>query len=397
MKILNLPIKIKAGLFILALLCTGLLSAWKFTLPKNSEPYWPVSSANKEGVDQVVLDEIHADIQAGDYGLIDHFLLIRNGKIIADHSYEQDYKSIAKNYDTTNHMYNYDHPDWHPFYQGTKLHSLQSVTKSITSAALGIAIDKGHLSGVNIKIADLFKDYKFDSDDPRMMQMKLEDLLTMQAGIKWDEASYDEADNSCVLMEASEDWIQFVFDQGMDMEPGKQFEYNSGASVLIGKVIHLVTGKYADEWAEEKLFKPLGIENYYWKKTPLGEIDTEGGLYLSSHDLAKIGYLFLHKGKWEGKQIISEDWIEKSISAIIPDLSPPGDGREPGYGYQWWVPEHKGGKTKIFAGNGYGGQFVLVAPEYDMLAVFNGWHIHGNPEKFTWNVLMQKILPASKL
>ena len=386
----------KKGFIFSSLFLALLVSAWQWAPMLENESYWPRSTAEKEGVEQAVLDEIHSDIQAGHYGLIDHFLLIRNGKIIADHAYEQDYARIAANYDTTHHMYNYDHPDWHPFYKGSQLHSLQSVTKSITSAALGIAIDEGLLSGVDVKIAELFKDYAFDKHDSRMMNMSLEDLLTMRAGIKWDEASYDEADNSCILMEASEDWIQFVFDQGMDMEPGKSFEYNSGASVLIGKVIHLVTGMYADKWAEEKLFKPLGIENYYWKKTPLGEIDTEGGLYLSSHDLAKIGYLFLHKGKWEGKQIISEDWVEKSVSPIIPDLSPPGDGREPGYGYQWWVPQHNSGSTKIFAGNGYGGQFVLVAPDYDMLAVFNGWHIHGTPKKFTWNVLTRKILPASK-
>ena len=96
--------------------------------------------------------------------------------------------------------------------------------------------------------------------------MTLEDLLTMRSGIEWNEASYDESDNSCILMEASDDWIQFVLDHPSDTIPGTIFEYNSGASVLLGKIVRLSTGKRIDQWAEEKLFQPLGIKNYYWKK-----------------------------------------------------------------------------------------------------------------------------------
>lgn len=397
--------KIKHTIYFLSLFVGGLLLITLGCATKKdangqsglslATPTWPHSTPQSEGIDPTIITSLHQDISTGKYGLIDHFLFIRNGKIVADHAYEQDYEKVAAQYDTTNHQYNYDHPAWHPFYNGTKLHSLQSVTKSITSAALGIAIDEGYLSGVAIKVMPLFKEYKMDLTDPRRQNITLEDLLTMRSGIEWDESNYSEVDNSCIVMELSDDWIQYVLDQPMDADPGTQFEYNSGASVLIGKIIHLTTGKRADKWAEEKLFGPLGITDYYWKRTPKGEIDTEGGLYLSSHDLAKIGYLFLHKGKWGDQQVISEQWVEKSTSPVIPGINP-GASYNPGYGYQWWVPEQKDGKTTIFAGNGYGGQFVMVAPAYNIVSIFNGWNIHDRPEKFTYNALQRVILPAIK-
>ena len=210
----------------------------------------------------------------------------------------------------------------------------------------------------------------------------------MQSGIEWDEENYDEADNSCILMEGSEDWIQFILDHPMDTIPGTTFEYNSGASVLLGKIVREATGKRIDKWAEEKLFEPLGIEEYYWKVTPKGEIDTEGGLYLDAYDLAKIAYLMLNHGTWEGLQIVSKQWVSNSLT---PHVSFNG---ESGYGFQWWIPVHDEGQAIIFAGNGYGGQFLQVVPQYDLIVVFNGWNIHDRPEKSSWRALQQRILPA---
>ena len=359
---------------------------------------WDKSTPEKEGVDAGVLKSIHKDIEDGRYGLIDHFLVIKNGNIIADHSYVQDYETIALEYDTTNDQYNYDHPDWHPFYKGTNLHSLQSVTKSITSALLGIAIDEGLIKSTDINPMMMFHGYDQDID-PRRLAITLHDLLTMRSGIQWNEMiSYDSNENSCIMMEAADDWIQFVLSQPMKNDPGTVFNYNSGVSVLLGKLVRNATGKRIDKWAEEKLFGPLGITEYYWKETPLGEIDTEGGLYLSSHDLAKIGYLFLQDGKWGGTQIISKEWVQKSTSPIIPDISPNNNRKDRGwgYGYQWWVPLNENGTTKLFAGNGYGGQFLMVSPEHDLVVVFNGWNIHSGSELSSRMATQDRILPAIK-
>jgi CubicO group peptidase (beta-lactamase class C family) len=356
---------------------------------------WPVSTPAEQGIDPAVIDAMVADMEAGRYGLIDHFTLIRNGYLVADHHFDQDYESIAAAYDSTNHQYNYDHPDWHPYYQGTELHTLQSVTKSVTSVALGIAVDRGLISGVEAPALSFFDSYEPDRSDPLWADMKLEDLLTMRSGIEWaEDTPYTDPNNSCILMEASEEWMPFVLGHPMDADPGTVWEYNSGASVLLGGIVHQATGQRIDAWAEENLFEPIGIDEFYWKITPSGEVDTEGGLYLAAQDLARIGYLFLRGGRWGQEQLVSQEWVEASTSPIVPDIQPENGRQDPGYGYQWWVPDHDGTEAEVFAGNGYGGQFLLVAPDYDVVAVFNSWNIHGGAEKSTWRALQELILPA---
>ena len=118
---------------------------------------WPTSTPAAQGIDPAAIDSLVADIEGGEYGLVDAFMLIRNGYVVANHRFTHDYATIAAEYDTTNHMYNYDHPDWHPYLHGTDLHSLQSVTKSVTSAALGIAMDEGLLGGVEIPVMPFFE------------------------------------------------------------------------------------------------------------------------------------------------------------------------------------------------------------------------------------------------
>lgn len=350
---------------------------------------WETSTLEKEGFDAKAINEFVEDIRKGKYGLVDHFLMIRHGRVVADHHFEHDYEKISAKYDPVDEQYDYDHPNWHPYYQGTELHTLQSVTKSITSIGVGIAIDEGHIpDGVETPAMSFFEDFEHDLDDPRKKSMRLHDLLTMRSGITWNEmTSYDDERNSCIQLEMSDDWIQFVLDQPMREDPGTRFDYNSGVSVLIGKVARVATGKRIDKYLESKLFEPLGIDEYYWKKTPKGEIDTEGGLYLAPHDLARIGYLFLRNGQWNGKQIVSQEWVELSTSPVVEDV---------GYGFQWWVDKQKNGRSEIYSGKGYGGQFPIVIPEHDLVIVFNAWNIHGAPEMSTQQAVENRILPAIK-
>ena len=355
---------------------------------------WPTSTAAAEGIDQGAIDSLVVDIENGDYGLVDHFLLIRHGRVVADYHFSQDYAAIAAQYDTTEHQYNYDHPAWHPYYRDTDLHTLQSVTKSVTSAALGIAIDDGLIEGVNVPVLPYFDDYEHDTSDPRKRAITLEDFLTMRSGIEWNtQGAYGSGNHSTDLLEASDEWVRFVLEQPTDAAPGSRFEYNDGVSVLLGKILREATGQRIDEWARERLFEPIGITEFYWKITPDGEADTEGGLYLSTEDLARIGYLFLRGGEWNGCQIVSRQWVEASTAPVVPDVAPDNDRPDPGYGYQWWILDAQDGATRVFAGNGYGGQFVLVSPEHDIVAVFNGWNIHGGGNRSTLRALQERILP----
>lgn len=353
---------------------------------------WETSTPQAEGIHPDSIAAIVADMEAGKYGYIDAFMLIRHGRVVANYRFEQDYETLAAQYDTTNYQYNYDHPDWHPYYNGTDLHSLQSVTKSVTSAALGIAIDEGHIESVDVPVMPYFEAYQPFATDDRKEATTLEDFLTMRSGLQWnDTGGYTNDEHDTIKLEASEDWIRFVLDKPTDAEPGTRWQYNDGVSVLIGTIIREATGQRADVWSREKLFEPIGIDTFYWKITPLGEADTEGGLYLRTEDLARIGYLFLRGGDWNGTQVISREWVEASTAPVVPHIRGP---QSIGYGYQWWVPRQENGQTRIFAANGYGGQFLLVSPEHDIVAVFNGWTIHERPNKSTFVALQQRILPA---
>jgi CubicO group peptidase (beta-lactamase class C family) len=274
-------------------------------------------------------------------------------------------------------IYNYYDPAWHPYYKRTALHTMQSVSKSVTSALIGIAIARGEISNIDVPVLPYFSAFKV-KPDPRRDRMRLRHLLTMSTGIRWDESStsYTDAKNNCAEMEASDDWIQYVLDQPMAAEPGTTFVYNSGATELLSYIIKQATGREADDYAKEHLFAPLGIDDYYWKRTPRGLADTEGGLYLRPRDLAKFGYLYLKDGVWDGKRILPADWTKESTRWHI-DAGRSGRG----YGYKWWLLSRKGqGTYDAYAALGYGGQRLIVVPELDLIAVFTGWNIYDKPE-----------------
>lgn len=364
---------------------------------------WEYSTLEKEGFNPDPITHFMEDLAAEKYGRVDHFLLIRHGRIVAEKKIDRNYDALAANLDPderltpnfSNPLYNYDDAELHPYYQGTDLHTVQSVTKSINSAAFGIAIDEGHIDGIDAPIMPFFDAYEFDKSDPRKERLTVEDLLTMRTGIAWDdEGGFGSETDSTYALENSETWIQFILDQPMYEEPGAVFKYNDGASVLLGKILHEATGQRVDAWAREKLFRPIGIDDFYWKITPDGEADTEGGLYLSAHDMARIGYLYLRDGLWDGKRIISEDWVRRSVASNVPSSST-GDNSSPfGYGYQWWVPEDGKGGALGFAGYGLGGQRIMVFPEQDVVAVFQGWDPVGEYWKAS-NVFVKDVLPAA--
>jgi CubicO group peptidase (beta-lactamase class C family) len=342
---------------------------------------WSHSTPEAEGVDASILEAFHRDLASGKHGYVDGMLVIRNGRIVFEKSYDHtdDYSRLFEGKGDGG-IYNYYDPDWHPYYRKGPLHTLQSVSKSVTSMLLGIAKQKGALADLDAPALPLFEGFRTRGDDQRWRALTLRHLLTMTSGIEWDETTVDYTDpkNSCAAMEASDDWVQFVLDREMAAEPGKGFVYNSGVTELLGQILKNATGTDPDAYASEQLFRPLGIESWYWKKTPTGLSDTEGGLYLTARDLAKVGYLYLRDGAWEGKRILPEGWVAESTAPAVEATSNPA--RERKYGYQWWLLPYEGSKRSWApAALGYGGQFLFVVPEYDLVAVFTGWNIYGGP------------------
>jgi CubicO group peptidase (beta-lactamase class C family) len=139
----------------------------------------------------------------------------------------------------------------------------------------------------------------------------------------------------------------------------------------MSEIIRSATGQHVDRYAEQQLFGPLGIRDYHWKKTPTGHPDSEGGLYLEAEDLARIGQLYLDAGVWKGTRILPAGWARESTMRHVERVNAGGAG----YGYQWWRMDRQG--KEVWAGNGFGGQFLFVLPEYRLVAVVNSWNVFG--------------------
>ncbi|HEY4304888.1 MAG TPA: serine hydrolase [Gemmatimonadaceae bacterium] len=363
-------------LSLIAVLAAGSVSAQSIT-----QWSWPVAaSPSVVGVNKAVLDSIDREIGSGQYGLIDRMLVIRHGQIAYDRSYTQDYTKAyadsvnvkgALNASDPTGPYNYYNTWWHPYYRGGDLHSLQSVTKTITSVVIGTAVMNGEFPSIDTPALKFYDASKLANVDDRKRRMTIRHLVSMTSGIDWNESlPYTDPRNSATGLEASPDWVKYVMDRPMSDEPGARWVYNSGATVVLADIFHRATGKDIEQYAVQHLFAPLGISHWYWKRTPTGLVDTEGGLYLEARDLAKIWSVFAKNGEWQGKRIVSPEWVKASLEPI--KKTPNGSS----YGLAWWLqPTARDTSKFYYTGSGFGGQLPAALPEQDMLVVFNAWNI----------------------
>ena len=354
---------------------------------------WPVANAADLGIDSSILDTLDRELASGELGNIDSMAVIRGGHLVYERNYDVDYDAQFAGRADPPGMYQYHDSNWHPWYHHGDLHTIQSITKSVTSALIGIAIGRGEIPSTDVAIMPYFDEYEPAVADPRRGAITLRHLLMMTAGIDWDESSsaYTDATNSAAAMEASDEWVQFVLDQPMRAAPGEEFEYNSGITVLLAHILLKATGEQADVYAMEHLFGPLGINEFFWKKTPTGLVDTEGGLYLKPLDLAKIGQLYLEDGIRGGERLLPEGWVDATMTDNVPV-----PGWVARYGYQWWLLPYEGGNERwAYTGLGYGGQRLLVVPEYELVAVFTGWNIDDIPA-LDAEMVLERLLRASR-
>jgi CubicO group peptidase (beta-lactamase class C family) len=379
---------VRAAHSVVALALTAATSALAAQAAPTSETTWPTKgwptgTPQAVGLNAKVLDSLDAEISAGRYGYVDRMLVIRRGRVAFDKSYAHDYDRIyadsmrvtgALNPHDETGPYNYYNPWWHPFYRREGLHTLQSVTKTIASVVIGTAVARNEFPSLDTPVLSFFDVSTVANVDARKRRMTIRHLLTMTAGLDWNESlPYADPNNAAVRMEASSDWVKFTIDRPMSEDPGARWNYNSGASALLAYIFRKATKTDIEEYAARHLFAPLGIQRWYWKRTPHGLVDSEGGLYLEARDLAKIWYLFLRNGTWDGRQVVTADWVKSSIAPAVPVASAPNAAR---YGLKWWLyPDPRGADRYVWGGSGFGGQVPLAFPDDDMVVVFNGWNI----------------------
>jgi CubicO group peptidase (beta-lactamase class C family) len=231
---------------------------------------------------------------------------------------------------------------------------IYSVTKSFIATLVGIAIDKGLISGVERPVVEFFPDRSFANLDAAKQAMTLEHVLTMTTGLDW-----TEGDPAYRQIYGSRDWVQSMLDEPMRSPPGSPFNYCSGCSHLLSAIIQRQTGMNTRDFAQRELFGPLGITGAAWDTDTTGIPIGGWGLKLTPREMAKLGYLYLNGGMWDGRQIVSSEWIETATRKHTATDS------ELGYGYQWWTYPRWG----AYAALGRYGQTIFVVPDLDLIVV----------------------------
>ncbi|WP_227995230.1 serine hydrolase [Oceanobacillus sp. CFH 90083] len=245
------------------------------------------------------------------------------------------------------------------YYRNNKMkerqHKIYSVTKSVLSALVGIAIDKGYIPHVNTPITTYFPDSRKESAGD---EITIKHLLTMTSGLYW-------PGNEAMI--PNKNWVKFVLSQPVEYKPGEEMVYSCGSSQLISAILQKATGTDTVTFAQKHLFMPLGITQYKWNRDSKGIAIGGFGLNMKTEDLLKIGILYMNKGKWNSKQIVSSDWVEESTAAsfqIDNTFS---------YGYHWWGLTGNDQEPQIpetFFALGKNGQYIFVVPSYQLTAVF---------------------------
>jgi hypothetical protein len=319
----------KRSSFAVILVCFSLISC---TNKQAADKSLPRSVPEAEGVSSKAIITF-LDSAATSKHEFHSFMFLRHGKVIAEGW-------------------------WNPYRPDLK-HTLYSTSKSFTATAVGFAIKEKKLS-LDDKVISFFPEYLPDTVNAFLAELKIKDLLSMSAGQRRESST------------TGSGWVKAYLETPVVNEPGTKYRYSSLASFMLSAIVQKVTGEKVIDYLTPRLFNPLGIEGVDWETNPEG-INTGGwGLRLQTEDLAKFGQLYLQKGKWNGKQILPEKWIEEATSLKIyqnPDLSQSkrdsSNDSMQGYCYQFWRARHNS-----YMANGAFGQFILIMPEKDAIVVF---------------------------
>ncbi len=267
-----------------------------------------------------------------------------------------------------------------------------SISKSVVSAAYGVAIQQDKAASLDSPLANHLPSYADDiNSDPRRAAITIEDLFTMRSGFMWDELTGYPSDYH--RFAASEDWLGYMAGREMARRPGDLFVYNTANTILLGQAIGQQVDQPFESYVAEHLFAELGIENWDWQRGPNGVTQAGGGLYLSANDMLKIGQLYLQNGMWQGKQLVDPNWVAASTS-FKTDVEGYLD-----YGYHWWVVPADAGLVEslavkdVYFASGLGGNYIFVVPHLNTVVSITAQDPGGAMER-AWPALRYFVFPA---
>lgn len=330
------------------------------------------STLTAVGMNPTVINKIIQEIDADFYPNRHSLLIFKNDKLVLEKYFTgKDQKAWAGDVGVIPHDIN-------------TLHDLRSMSKSVVSACVGIAIAQGKIKSVDQKVFDFFKEYK-TYDTGAKKKLTIENLLTMSSGFQWNEdVPYDNPENSEIQMTSSKDPIAFILSRPLTAVPGTEWKYNGGTTQLLAEIIKRATGQPVSDFANENIFKKLGITKYEWVVFPgTNNPIAASGLRLRSRDILKFGILYYNKGKWKDYQILPKHWVEQSLRSKV--ARPETHYSAGGYGYQFWIFKDtiQGKEMEWPAAVGNGDQRIFFDKKNNLVVVmtagnYNRWDIKNN-------------------
>jgi CubicO group peptidase (beta-lactamase class C family) len=316
---------------------------------------WRVATPEALGVDGAQLALMTAAIERGAYTNVHAVLIERDGRLIFERYFTGDDERRGDQLGRVT----FDHQT---------LHDVRSVGKSVVSALFGIAL-AGDEAALDRGVYEFFPEHAGLRSGARD-SIRVRHVLSMTTGWQWDEStSYWNEGNDERLMNRSNDHLQYVLSRPLADQPGTKWTYNGGATELLAEMIRRKTGQSLTAYARSALFTPLGITEFEWLGNLAGHPAAASGLRMRPRDLARFGSLYLHQGRWQGRQVIPAAWVEQSTRRRIDSPASSGGAWDVGYGYQWWHGRLKagGGMLEVFGAMGKGQQRVFVVPELKLV------------------------------
>ena len=305
---------------------------------------WQKDTPENQGVDSNALEAVHATFDT--FPLLTS-VIVRNGYIIDEY-----YKD---GYDETSSFV------------------LNSSSKSVTSAIIGIAIDKGYIDGVDVPISEYFPQI-LEYENAYWGQITIWKLLTHTSGISTtDDVLWTE-------WRSSDNWVDYILNLPIVSEPGTEFSYSTGNTHLLSAILEKATGMTLYDFGKQYLFDPVGMDSVQIELDPQGIADGGNGIWMTPYDMAKFGQLYLNHGVWEGQQIISSEWVEQSTS--VQFVRSTGTAN---YGYQWWVRTFGDQNYAAYFAQGHAGQYIFVIPQLALVITFNSDYT--GPTSIYWQLV----------
>ena len=367
---------------------TGSRGGYSYRVPEQTDDGWETASLADVGMDEAPIVDLMNALSRRNEDNIHGIVVIKDGRLVLEEYFSGEDLDLTEGLNFVNKDFDRD-----------TLHCQASASKSITSILLGIAIDQGLVRGVQEKILSFFPEHSDLKDDAKD-EITLGHMLSMSSGIPWNEGyPYTDPRNDLNQMFYGADPVRYVLEKPVVAPPGSEFIYNSGTTNLLGEVVRKSTGQTLLDFARQHLFAPLGIASADWIPFPNAPhmAVASSTLYLRPRDMAKIGQLYLQKGAWKGERIVSEGWVAESTREYIrvPTSSSPIPGLIEGYGYQWWRGIFSNRNIETYFAAGWGGQFIFVLSDLDMVVVLTGGQFEGDYQGF-YDLINDYVLVAAR-